>query len=169
MSTFAPHLEILPPPQRHIWTELRPAASLGFVLYGGTATALRLGHRSSVDIDFFTERPLDRTALGNAFPFLSTAQVLQDRPDTFTALTAIAGDETSVKLSFFGAIDFGRVGEPKWTEDGVLQVASFDDLLATKLKVLLQRVEAKDHNDAAALLTPAAQRKIELPRARGRQ
>ena len=152
MSTFAPHLEILPPPQRHIWTELRQAASLGFVLYGGTAIALRLGHRSSVDFDFFTERPLDRAALGNAFPFLSTAQVLQDSPDTFTALATNAGDETSVKLSFFGAIDFGRVGEPEWTDDMVLQVASFDDLLATKLKVLLQRVEAKDYNDAAALL-----------------
>lgn len=57
-----------------------------------------------------------------------------------------------VKLSFFGAIGFGRVGLPHWTDDGVLQVASFEDLMATKVKVLLQRAEAKDYRYIAAML-----------------
>lgn len=57
-----------------------------------------------------------------------------------------------VKVSFFGTIAFGRVGEPDWTEDGVLQVASLDDLMATKVKVVLQRAEAKDYRDVAAML-----------------
>jgi hypothetical protein len=57
-----------------------------------------------------------------------------------------------VKVSFFGALGFGRVGEPELTHDRVLQVASPDDLMATKLKVLLQRVEAKDYQDIAALI-----------------
>jgi hypothetical protein len=57
-----------------------------------------------------------------------------------------------VKLSFFGAIDFGRYATPETTDDGVLQVAALDDLMATKLKVLLQRVEAKDYRDVAAML-----------------
>jgi Nucleotidyl transferase AbiEii toxin, Type IV TA system len=34
----------------------------------------------------------------------------------------------------------------------VLQVASPDDLLATKLKGILQRIEAKDYRDIAAIL-----------------
>ncbi|EQD73568.1 hypothetical protein B1A_04881, partial [mine drainage metagenome] len=38
------------------------------------------------------------------------------------------------------------------TEDGVLQVASFDDLMATKMKVVLQRAEAKDYRDVAAMV-----------------
>jgi hypothetical protein len=38
---------------------LGPARSLGFVLYGGAAIALRLGHRQSVDFDFFSSRPLN--------------------------------------------------------------------------------------------------------------
>lgn len=38
------------------------------------------------------------------------------------------------------------------TDDGVLQVASLDDLLGTKLKVILQRVEAKDYVDIAAMI-----------------
>jgi hypothetical protein len=38
------------------------------------------------------------------------------------------------------------------TSDGVLRVASLDDLLALKLKVIFQRVEAKDYRDIAAML-----------------
>ena len=59
---------------------------------------------------------------------------------------------TESEHSFFGTIAFGRVGEPDWTEDGVLQVASLDDLMATKVKVVLQRAEAKDYRDVAAML-----------------
>jgi len=57
-----------------------------------------------------------------------------------------------VKLSFFGGIGFGRVGEPEFTDDGVLQVAALDDLMTGKLKVVLQRAEAKDYRDIAAML-----------------
>jgi Nucleotidyl transferase AbiEii toxin, Type IV TA system len=54
MSTFHPHFEILPEEQLRMWPKLGAIAGLGFVLYGGTAIALRLGHRASVDFDFFT-------------------------------------------------------------------------------------------------------------------
>jgi hypothetical protein len=47
-----PKLGVLPPAQREIWTSLAPAARLNFVLYGGTAIALHLGHRESLDFDF---------------------------------------------------------------------------------------------------------------------
>lgn len=57
-----------------------------------------------------------------------------------------------MKVSLFGSIDFGRVGSPARTADGVLRVGSLLDLGATKVKVLLQRVEAKDYVDVAALL-----------------
>ena len=58
-----PRLDALPEAQRHLWPMLQPLAGLGFVLYGGTAISLRLGHRQSVDFDFFTDRPLDPQAL----------------------------------------------------------------------------------------------------------
>jgi hypothetical protein len=57
-----------------LWPDLRSTAALGFVLYGGTAIALRLGHRASVDFD----APLDRDALFETLPFLRTARVLQE-------------------------------------------------------------------------------------------
>lgn len=154
IRTFTPCLEILPLAQRLLWPALRPAPQLGFVLYGGTAIALRLGHRASIDYDFFTDRPLSKDELYAAFPFLHQSTLLQDTPD---ALTALAPPSTPadqhVKISFFGTLSFGRVGVPELTDDGTLQVAALDDLMATKVKVILQRIEAKDYQDIAAMIS----------------
>jgi hypothetical protein len=122
------------------------------VLYGGTAIALRCGHRVSVDFDFFTARPLERAALQRLLPWLESSTVLQDQPGTFTVLSA--GDavrQGGVKVSFFGGLTIGRVAEPEPSSDGVAGLASPLDLLATKLKVL-QRAERKDYDDVAVLL-----------------
>lgn len=123
------------------------------VLYGGTAIALRLGHRASVDFDFFTDKPLCKEVLQAALPFIAGAVVLQDQPDTLTVVVSEGEAQAGhVKLSFFGGIGFGRVGEPEATEDGVVRVASLADLMATKSKVILQRVEARDYQDIAAMI-----------------
>ena len=149
---FSPKMEVLPPEQKQLWAHLRPTAHLGFVLYGGTAIALQIGHRSSVDFDFFTDQPLDRSRMDLEFPFLSDSTLLQDQPNTLSFLVPSgSGQRNSVKVSFFGGIDHGRVGEPRATEDEVLQVASLDDLMATKLKTVLQRIESKDYRDIAAM------------------
>ena len=151
--TFKPRMDALPPAQQRLWPELRKAPDLGFTLYGGTAIALRLGHRESVDFDLFSEKLLDREAIKEFFPFMAQATTLQDHENTWVVLTPECGSTNErVKVSFFGTIAFGRVGEPDFTEDGVLQVASFDDLMATKVKVVLQRAEAKDYRDVAAML-----------------
>jgi hypothetical protein len=150
MQIFAPHYEILPETQKALWPALSPCKDLGFTLYGGTAIALYLGHRSSVDFDFFSHLPLDQNKEKEvlaALPFLERARLLQKELNTRSFIT-----EYGVKLSFFGEISFGRVGSPRITDDGVMRVASLADLLGTKLSVLLQRVEAKDYRDIAALL-----------------
>src|ERR1700688_750060 len=69
MSHFSPHLEILPPPQRTLWSELSDVPR-EFVLYGGTALALHLGHRNSVDFDFFGSRALDLSQIEQGISFL---------------------------------------------------------------------------------------------------
>jgi hypothetical protein len=150
MSSFEPHWEVLPAAQREIWPLLAASVDLGLVLYGGTAAAMRLGHRTSIDFDFFTERRIDREELGRGFDFLGRSKVIQDQEDTLTVLAPVG--EASVKLSFFGEIGIGRVGIPDRTPDGVLEVASLLDLLATKLKVMQQRIETKDYRDVAAIL-----------------
>jgi hypothetical protein len=147
VKKFSPCFGILPAPQAALWPELAPVRNLGFVLYGGTAIALRLGHRHSVDFDFFSQPPLERTVLKRALPWLASASVLQDEPDALTVLAP-----GGVKVSFFGGLAVGRVGEPEESEDGVIVAASMDDLLAFKLKLVVQRVEAKDYLDVAAIL-----------------
>ena len=151
-DTFTPRTEILPPAQRSLWKLLAPARSLGFVLYGGTAIALRLGHRPSVDFDFFSEKPLDHDAVRAAFPFMKNSTLLQQDHDSMHMLVSFDRMEAHVKLSFFGEITFGRTGTPQITDDGVIEVASIPDLMATKVKVILQRAEAKDYRDIAAML-----------------
>ncbi|MFN9646111.1 MAG: nucleotidyl transferase AbiEii/AbiGii toxin family protein [Cyanobacteriota bacterium] len=152
MSRLTPHLELLPERQRRLWPRLAGQARAGFVLYGGTAIALRYGHRVSVDFDFFSDRPLDRQRLSRALPWMRTALVLQDQPETLTLLTSADQEQTGVKVSFFGGLTIGRVADPDGTLDGVALLASPLDLLATKLKLLLQRAERKDDQDVATLL-----------------
>lgn len=150
IAHFKARTDILPSAQRCLWPELRGIPGLDFTLYGGTGIALRLGHRDSIDFDFFSEQPLDRPAIRAALPFLGQATALQDHGDAWVVLVPV--ERGDVKISFFGGIDFGRVGEPEFTDDQVLQVASLDDLMATKLKVILQRAEAKDYRDIAAMV-----------------
>jgi hypothetical protein len=141
-------------PQQLLWPELAAATREGFVLYGGTAIALHLGHRQSIDFDFFTERRFDPDALYRRLAFLAGAEILQSEPDTLTALVQRGGHEDdTVKVSLFGGLDFGRVSVPAPTEDGVIVLASKTDLLGHKLKVVMQRIEAKDYVDIDALLS----------------
>jgi Nucleotidyl transferase AbiEii toxin, Type IV TA system len=150
-QSLDPKFDVLPAAQQQIWNALAAASPLGFVLYGGTAIALHLGHRRSIDFDFFRSEPLDKNQIRAAFAFVNGATVLQDTPNTQVILAEMPAGP--VKISFFGSIGFGRVGDPQVTRDGVLVVASLDDLMATKLKVILDRAEAKDYRDIAAMIS----------------
>lgn len=162
-----PALHTLPEAQRELWPRLQQASQLGFVLYGGTAIAIRLGHRVSVDFDLFTDRPLNHAALTRTPSLLQSSRVIQESPDTLTVLATTSDPrQPTVKLSFFGGIGFGRIGTPDATTDGVLQVASLTDLLATKLKVILQRAEAKDYIDIVAILQAGVSLPVGLAGAR---
>lgn len=116
------------------------------MLYGGTAIALRLGHRTSVDFDFFTSAPLEKDSLLKKIPFLGESPPAQNMATTFTVITR------GVKFSFFGNLTFGCYTQPELTSDHTLQVAAPDDLLALKIKVIHERSELKDFQDIAALL-----------------
>lgn len=153
-ETFDPQTGILPEAQRELWPLLAPAAGLSYVLYGGTAVALHLGHRISVDFDFFRSGPLDKVELLAAFPFLAGAETIQETENTLVVRVTMPSG--SVKVSFFGGLTIGRVGEPLQTSDATLLVASREDLMGTKLKAILDRAEAKDYRDISALLAAGA-------------
>ena len=84
---------------------------------------------------------------------MAHATSLLDKGDTWSVLVPCSDSERDgVHISFFGGIGFGQVGRPDISEDGALQVASLEDLMATKLKVILQRAEAKDYRDIAVMI-----------------
>jgi nucleotidyltransferase AbiEii toxin of type IV toxin-antitoxin system len=158
---FNPKTEILPEPQKEIWPLLAPAPRLSFVLYGGTAVALHLGHRRSIDFDFFRSEPLDKKELAASFEFLREAQTIQEDDNTLVVIAAMPSG--TVKVSYFGGVAIGRINEPLQTNDAILLVASLEDLLTTKLKTILDRAEARDYQDISAILSA----RISLERALG--
>lgn len=144
-----PRLDILPPPQRTLWDELGAAIPSGFVLYGGTGLALRLGHRNSEDFDFFSNETFLPADLERQVPFLQASQRLQSSQNTLVSLVDRNGP---VKVSFFGGLGLKRVGDPEAAEEGGVLIASLLDLAATKVKVVQDRAEAKDYLDLNRLL-----------------
>ena len=157
-SVFTPRLDILPPPQRRFWDELA-AVPAEFTLYGGTAIALHLGHRQSVDFAFFGDRPLDPARLLPAVPFLAGATVTQREPDTLGCIVDRGG---AVRLSFFGVPGLPRLRTPLVAPDNGLKIAALLDLAGTKASVVQMRAEAKDYHDIDAILTDGT---VDLPAA----
>ena len=147
MTIFTPHTEILPSSQQEIWPKLSPITQTGFVLYGGTAIALQLMHRVSIDFDFFSSRSFNNEEIFDLLPFLKGSAIEQSGRNTLSVRT-----QNNVKISFFGEISFGRVGEPLVCSETGLQVASLDDLMALKLKVLFDRCACKDYMDISAMI-----------------
>ena len=119
-----------------------------FVLYGGTAIALHLGHRQSVDFDFFGNRAFDPVKLTIVIPFLTAAVITQREPNTLSGIVERGGP---VKLSFFGLPEIPRLVPPHVADNGV-QVASLLDLAGMKAAVVQQRAEAKDYIDIDAIV-----------------
>ena len=148
MPIFVPKLTLLPPPQRQLWPEL-DATPPQFTLYGGTALALRLGHRESADFDFFSRQPFEPNQLAEAVPYLRDAERVQIAPNTLTCRVERDGP---VLVSFFGGLNLGQVAPPDQAEGTTVFVASLLDLAGTKMAVVQQRAESKDYLDIDALL-----------------
>jgi hypothetical protein len=156
MPEFSPRVGVLPEAQRRLWGELS-AVPEEFTLYGRTALALHLGHRKSVDFDFFGSRALDVASLEAGIPFLAGATVVQREKNT---LTAIVDRGAPVKVSFFGVPKLPRLAPPVIANDNGLKIASLLDLAGTKASVLQVRAEARDYVDMDALIQIG---KVSLP------
>ena len=155
-NVFSPRLEILPTAQQRLWQELAQTPD-HFILYGGTAIALRLGHRPSVGFDFFTPVAFEPRSLLERLPYLRGAVIRQSAANTLTVTVERGGP---VQLSFFGKLGLGQVAPEELAEGPRLKVAALIDLAGMKAAVVTQRAEVRDYIDIHALLTKA---KISLP------
>ena len=143
-----PYWDILPKAQRTLWARL---ASLPdhFVLYGGTALALQLGHRHSVDLDFFSAQPIDPRHLFETLDFLAKGRITQAERNTLTVLAST--DHGPVPVSFFGGLGLRCVDRPTRFPPGV-GLAGVRDIFGCKCAAIQQRESLKDLQDICALL-----------------
>jgi hypothetical protein len=148
MPTFHPRLDKLPPPQRTLWAEL-DATPNHFTLYGGTALALRLGHRQSVDFDFFSRAAFNPADLAREIPYLAGAEPVQLVSHTLTCRVERGGP---VLVLFFGNLGLGEAAPREIAEGSKVHVASLLDIASTKALTVQQRARARDYIDTDALI-----------------
>jgi len=139
------HLECLTPEARKLLKVLAPGVTeRGFVLAGGTAAALRLGHRLSVDFDLFTDRSFKPDNLLRTISGLGLkATVLQEEPGTLTV--SING----VKVSFFHS-PYPFLDSTA-TLNG-MAIAGLIDIASMKIIAMIQRGAKRDYIDLYFIL-----------------
>lgn len=142
------HLEVLPQRQLQLWEKLDPSAAalhdLHLYLAGGTALALQIGHRQSLDFDFFSQQPAIAETISEwlqQFP-----DFLVREADAHTLHAEISG----VKVSFIGNYKYPLVAEG--LSIGKIQVASILDIGLMKLLAITHRATFRDYIDLAAIV-----------------
>lgn len=124
-----------------------------FYLAGGTALSLQLGHRLSVDLDFFsptedipTIRPALEKALASFHPTLADS--------AWGNLVYLAQD---VRVGFYG---YGYELVAPLTESENARLASVEDIALMKLDALLARAARKDFYDLYFICQKVSLRQI---------
>lgn len=142
------HLSILPEAQRLVWDVLTEHAShfheSDYYLAGGTALALQLGHRQSVDFDFFSQKASLADLTEAWLQPISGFHIRDIDRDTLHA------DIDSVKLSFIGAYKYPLIEEPLVFQG--IRLAGVLDIALMKLLAISHRATPRDYIDLAAIL-----------------
>jgi len=118
-----------------------------FYLAGGTGLALQIGHRDSVDFDFFSPHSFDTSELFRKVKEVFAGHKLQKVQEENNTLTVIVGG--AVKLSFF-TYQYKLLKKPLATEN--LKLASILDIACMKLSAIVSRATTKDYIDLYFIL-----------------
>lgn len=140
------HLDTLSPATLAALASLGPrAAEKGFYLAGGTGLALQLGHRRSVDLDWFTQAAFDPLVLARELQ--ESGLALAVRGTSRGTLHAALGEVRASFLSYRYPLLEPAVAAPELG----CEIASLSDLAAMKLAAIAQRGLKRDFYDVVAL------------------
>ncbi len=135
---------ILPKKQKNLFEFLSAQKWLDtFYLAGGTALALQIGHRRSIDFDFFTKTSFDRKEIIRNMTKYGTFELFTEGADT------LHGSLNGVQISFFRLED--KLLQ-KTTGNKHLHVAGTLDIAAMKLNAISGRGTKKDFIDLYFLM-----------------
>lgn len=124
----------------------------GFILAGGTAAALHMGHRKSVDFDFFTAEQFSNDELiRNIKKFGLSPELFQEEKGTLTL--SING----VKVSFF---QYPYPFAEKPSSLSGIPVAGLIDIASMKVLAITQRGAKRDFTDLYFILQDVPFQKI---------
>jgi predicted nucleotidyltransferase component of viral defense system len=138
------HPDILPGTQLRLLEKLSNQPFINdFYLAGGTGLALNIGHRKSLDFDFFIPGDFDTSVIINKLIQIGTYQRENEEKNT------INGTLDGVRISFFGYLydiidDFITFNK--------IKLAGLKDIAAMKLEAIAGRGSKKDFVDMFFLL-----------------
>ena len=118
-----------------------------FYLAGGTALALQLGHRDSIDFDFFTEHPFDTAALFAQLTDIFNGHTLLKTQDETNTLSVLVDE--SIKISF---MTYPYTLLSPTVDEPYLCIASVVDIGCMKLSAIVGRATLKDYVDIYYIL-----------------
>lgn len=149
------HFEVLSNRQRRLLSLIAPVlAARNFYLGGGTAIALQLGHRRSLDFDWFTADEFDDldAVISDLRSAVAGVSIVEIAPRTIHATVS------GVKVSMLGYRHPLLKPMERW-RDLSLSLASLADLAAMKLSAIVSRGAKRDFVDVYAV----AQKSLGLP------
>jgi len=124
----------------------------GFYLAGGTALAIQIRHRTSLDFDFYTEKKFDvrelREEFGSRFKKIQEIYIAED-----TLVLAV----NDINISFF-KYPYSLIRPAKRLEG--ISVASIEDISAMKIIAISQRGKRRDFIDIYFLMKNFGLKKI---------
>ncbi len=138
------HYEVLDEKRRALLPALG-AFKEEFYLAGGTALVLQLGHRVSVDFDFFTEKDFEiEDVYEQVQKMFGQVPRTQESPRTLAVVV-----QEDVRVSFIG---YRYPLIEACTDTEHLRLASLLDIGCMKLSAIVSRAELKDYVDLFFIL-----------------
>ncbi len=139
------HKEILSPEQKSLLPVLCSFSELGFFLVGGTAIALFLAHRRSIDFDLFIRKPYKKETIRNKLleKGLQVQRTLYEDDDQ---LDLIVGD---VKITY---LFYPYEVLPSVDFEKIIALPSLLDLASMKVYALGRRAKWRDYIDLYFIL-----------------
>lgn len=134
---------MLPPATGDAWKKIAPLLPPSAYLAGGTALTVHLLHRISRDLDIFLEQREDLHALWTRIQ--GAGDALASQQDEL----AINCVFDSTRVQVLDASTQTMVA--RTTTIGAMRVASVEDIMAMKLKVLVDRGELRDYFDLMSI------------------
>jgi predicted nucleotidyltransferase component of viral defense system len=137
-------LDILPEEQLRLFEKLSSQSFIkDYYLAGGTCLALQIGHRQSVDFDFFIPADFQTSDIVNILTQLGSYQRENEERNT------INGSLNGVRISFFG-YRYNIIDD--FTIFNNIRLAGMKDIAAMKLEAIAGRGSKKDFIDMFFLL-----------------